>query len=543
MHDRHTRPHLQDYLNRVGAKEKNFRHYVILSDEYDHYMKCQKVAADIWIDDENVISCAVKEHAPTEDEIELIKAEVARDPFPKSISATSIEKLLKKLGLKNNDESLFDFPDQKRKGVIFVQQRVINKQGDKQDLAWSYWSDGEWRPMEPNGESLPFWKPPKDRQKSRVMIHEGAKAARDIDDLVNNPARCQELAAHPWKDDLVDHEHWGWPGGATNPLRVDWSSDQLRQLTVITVVCDNDAPGKAAAKAISRQLARPVNFLMFADRRFKEGFDLADEFPKKMFATVKGKLVYRGPSFNDCLVSGTWATENVTVINPEGKVKHIYVLRAAFIAEWKFTNEPAMFYSIKRGSLFTTDTFNRSVRPFSDVPDTAALLIARPEAQLSGVTYNPGLAPGEVTTEAGSQINIYRPPTIKAVDGDIKPFLDFMTILLPIEKERNEMCRIVATLVARPDIRLPFGVLLKSETQGVGKSTLMEKILALLVGLFNTSSPSESDIADPPRPDWEGSGICATAVYENVPRCSARMFNDDIFWWSPQDTVLNFSRP
>ncbi len=151
MHDRHTRPHLQDYLNRVGAKEKNFRHYVILSDEYDHYMKCQKVAADIWIDDENVISCAVKEHAPTEDEIELIKAEVARDPFPKSISATSIEKLLKKLGLKNNDESLFDFPDQKRKGVIFVQQRVINKQGDKQDLAWSYWSDGEWRPREPNG--------------------------------------------------------------------------------------------------------------------------------------------------------------------------------------------------------------------------------------------------------------------------------------------------------------------------------------------------------------------------------------------------------
>ena len=38
----------------------------------------------------------------------------------------------------------------------------------------------------------------------------------------------------------------------------------------------------------------------------------------------------------------------------------------------------------------------------------------------------------------------------------------------------------------------------------------------------------------------EGSGICATAAYENVPRCSARMFNDDIFSWQRQETVLNF---
>jgi hypothetical protein len=97
--------------------------------------------------------------------------------------------------------------------------------------------------------------------------------------------------------------------------------------------------------------------------------------------------------------------------------RSVHVLRAAFIAEWKFTNEPAMFYNVKRGSLFTTETFNRSIRPFSDVPDTAALLTTRPEAQLSGVTYHPGLAPGMVTTEAGSQINVYRPPTIKAVKG------------------------------------------------------------------------------------------------------------------------------
>ena len=48
-----------------------------------------------------------------------------------------------------------------------------------------------------------------------------------------------------------------------------------------------------------------------------------------------------------------------------------------------------------------------------------------------------------------------------------------------------------ATLIARPDIRMQYGVLLISETQGVGKGTLGEKILLPLVGKHNVVVPSE----------------------------------------------------
>ena len=501
VHHLHPKsPTLDAYIKRVDAVEKNFRRFVVEIKVEGKTGKgnYRKEVAVIKIGADNIVRCDNKELAPKEDEVKQIKSELDASPykFPHSITAGGIEKLLDELGLKPNDDSLFICPSQNRKGVDFIQQRVIAKNGDKIYVPWSLFSDGEWRKMEPDHiDGLPFWKPKKDRLKSRVMVHEGAKAAQFIDDLVNNPERKKELAEYPWRDDLIDCEHWGWLGGAPNPHRTNWLL--LRDVNHVTVVCDNDDAGKAAARPIAKALSGPAEFLIFSDKRFPSAFDLADDFPLVMFVTVNDRKVYRGPGFKDCLVSGTWATKKVKVPNPDGgKEKSTYVLRAVFVSEWKFANEPPMYFNVKRGTLFTEETFNRSVRPFSDVPDTAARLGTHPEAQVSGVTYNPGLRPGLVTTEGKSQINVYQPPTIKAVKGDAKPWTDFMTILIPIEKERAEMYRIIATLIARPDVRIPFGVLLMSETQGVGKSTLMEKVLAPLVGWPNTSSPGESEIAD-----------------------------------------------
>jgi len=58
-----------------------------------------------------------------------------------------------------------------------------------------------------------------------------------------------------------------------------------------------------------------------------------------------------------------------------------------------------------------------------------------------------------------------------------------------MKRDRIELMRWCATLIARPDIKMNYGVLLISETQGVGKSTLGEKILAPLIGKLNASFP------------------------------------------------------
>jgi hypothetical protein len=104
--------------------------------------------------------------------------------------------------------------------------------------------------------------------------------------------------------------------------------------------------------------------------------------------------------------------------------------------------------------------------------------------------------------------NTWRPGYIKPMPAEryrpelAKPFLDIMEQLIPDEAERTQLLRWCATLVARPEIKMHFGVLLISETQGVGKSTLGEAILAELVGLHNVSFPSESSIVDSSFNSW-----------------------------------------
>jgi len=61
-----------------------------------------------------------------------------------------------------------------------------------------------------------------------------------------------------------------------------------------------------------------------------------------------------------------------------------------------------------------------------------------------------------------------------------------------------------ATLIAKPGVRMRYGVLMTSRTQGVGKSTLMERVLAPLVGWHNVSIPSETQIVDSAFNSWLG---------------------------------------
>jgi hypothetical protein len=92
-----------------------------------------------------------------------------------------------------------------------------------------------------------------------------------------------------------------------------------------------------------------------------------------------------------------------------------------------------------------------------------------------------------VTNRATAFINLHLGTVIKATAGDPKPLLNFMECMFPGERERREMLRWCATLIARPDIHMEYGVLLISETQGVGTMALASAILAPLAGHNNVN--------------------------------------------------------
>jgi hypothetical protein len=162
--------------------------------------------------------------------------------------------------------------------ILFVQERVDLPNGQKLYRPWSYWSDGRWHCMEPDGK-LPLFGLPQLNQHSIACIHEGGKAAQAVLAMLNDPVA---LSQHPWGEDLKYMAHLGWLGGAERPHYTDWAALRAAGVKRLILICDNDRVGKNVVRPISRALQLPMDALFF-DERFKVGFDLADPFPDTLF--------------------------------------------------------------------------------------------------------------------------------------------------------------------------------------------------------------------------------------------------------------------
>jgi hypothetical protein len=133
------------------------------------------------------------------------------------------------------------------------------------------------------------------------------------------------------------------------------------------------------------------------------------------------------------------------------------------------------------------------VKCFSDVEDTAKLLVNRLAPKVDALCYRPG---AEAIISEGSRrlVNTYRAPRlVEDAKGDARPFIRYICHLIPNRKERRMLLRWLATLYVYPEIHMSYGVLLISETQGTGKTTFCD-IAARLVGINNTSFPTEDQI-------------------------------------------------
>lgn len=481
-------PVFADYLRRVGADVSNFRKAVVYETTENGY---RQAVATIVLRDGGQVECLPNKYAstdvnvpePTEKERKAIAKEFAKAKLPKSISYLSrgIHSLTKQIG---GEAELYLFLDQSGKNVVFVQQRIRTDSGEKVDLPWSFWSDGQWRRMEPDDELLPVFGL-EVLNGRRIMIHEGAATARAVQRLC---ADKKALAQHPWGAELARYNHVGWPAGAPNPHRVDFAPIRsLPKDTEVVLACDRDRIGELAAPKISRVLQRPMEVLRFGID-FDEGFDLADEFPPHLYKERNGRNVYVGPSLIDCLGPGTWATKLV----PGKKDKAI--ICEEFAREWLCVVKPKVLVHRNRVSWrFSDEEFNDKVRPFSHLKDTAGLLRKQFPSQVDAMVYEPGHKSGPIALDRQHVVNVYEPSSIKPKEGDVGPLLDFMEHLIPDPRDRAETLRWCATLIARPDVRMKYGLLLISEAQGVGKTTLAEKVLAPLVGLHNTSFPTAQE--------------------------------------------------
>jgi hypothetical protein len=474
------------YLSRVGAEARSLKTAVVKEQSGKYW----KDLAVIRVSRDGKVDCNSLQFAPTDLEQAAITAEIATVEWP---SIKPIKSLINAPDMIRDahPDSIFEFRNEGGQ-IVFVQVRVEGPEG-KAYIPWTYWDDDEWRCCEPDG-ALPLFNVDKIGDNSTVFVHEGPKAARYCQWMVEGKTAQakQALKDHPWGKELSGAAHVGWIGGALSPYRTDWSPLKRAGVKRVYIVADNDEAGRSAVPAISQQLRITTFTIQFTDE-FPASFDLHDKFPDKMFGSADSVRVYIGPSFRDCLHPATWATDLIPP--PTGKGKPTAVLRDSFKGMWAYVEEADLFVCTEMPDIIRPEPIlNKMLASFSHVNDTARLITKAYTGRAARVCYRPDERGLSVTFRGSSAINLHVPPTIQSTPGDPKPFLDFLEYLFVNPQERKQAERWCATLIARPDVRMIYGMLLISETQGVGKTTLGASILAPLVGLNNVSFPSESDV-------------------------------------------------
>lgn len=482
---------LAAYLQRIGAEPRSLRTAVV-KEMHGAYWKDIAV---IRVNKDGTIQ-APDAFAPTESEATLIKSECESVEWPELVKGYGkvLPDQLKSVPVKD----LFFFRDEEDR-VIMIQQRIEDGEGGKAYVPWTFWSDSQWRRMEPEGK-LPLWGIDQLKRHAVVFIHEGAKAARAMAEMVNGTTRdkLEMLKQHPWGDELKHAAHLGWIGGALSPFRTDWSALKRAGVKKAYIVSDNDEAGLSAVASISQQLRMPTFHLQFTGE-WPASFDMADEWPAHMFKEINGTRHYVGPPFRTCIHPATWATDLIP--NPKGKPT--VVLREEFKDQWAYVEEVDMFVCKDMPEIIRSESvMNKMLAAFSHSNNTSSLMVASYRGRKTRLAYRPDLKSRVISDRTTSAINLHTPTTVKSVIGDPQPWLDFLEYLVPDPKERHNLARWCATLIARPEIRMEYGVLLVSEEQGVGKTTLAARILAPLVGDQNTGFPAESEIVDSSFNSW-----------------------------------------
>ena len=471
------------YLDRIGGEVRSLRTAVVKKAYGDYWQDL----AIIRFTKEGKVECADESYLPTADEQAAIIEELKGKEWPEQKKLKEIINPHSMMNVEPEREFIFRDID----GNIVMVQIRFDRDGDKKYVPFTYWSDDVWRPIEPEGP-LPLYNAHLLKNAATVFIHEGAKAARAVQEMVEAGTfeAKAKLAAHPWAQELRSAVHLGWIGGALSPTRTDWEKIMAVGCTRAYIVADNDKPGLNAVPKISKMLRIPTYMIQFTDE-FPASFDLADEFPQRMFGKVDDVRVYIGPSFRECLHPATWATDLVQL----GKGRPTPVLRDSFKAMWAYVEESDFFVcrempEIKRGE----SILNKMLAPFSDAAETSRLIVKAYQGRNVRVCYRPDDKGLVVTSRGSSAINLHVPSAIKSVPGDVRPWEEFLEYMFVNPGERHEVKRWVATLIARPQVKMGYGLLLISEKQGIGKSTLGSNVLAPLVGLHNTGFPGESDV-------------------------------------------------
>ena len=273
------------------------------------------------------------------------------------------------------------------------------------------------------------------------FIHEGEKA---VD-------RARSL--------YKDIAHVTWQGGSLAVNKTDWNQIIDFAFETIYLIPDNDDAGRKAMNTVADKLLNSDTEIYYVDTSsMPPRWDFGDipgpdrpEEKEKMYEKVQ-KLLVEAQIIE-------WHPDTETKNN---KPEFIYI------------NGMERFMNVESGQFLTEKGYKRKMTPVLKHGRAHEEFFTDPNSILvDKITFDPTKPPGVIKDGSMTLWNSYIPPKdIKRIPGDVTLFLEHLEYLIPDELTKKEVIKRMAHIVQKPHIKIRSILLLFSEAEGVGKTTL-----------------------------------------------------------------------
>ena len=281
-----------------------------------------------------------------------------------------------------------------------------------------------------------------------IMINEGEKSAHAGTNIMEN--------THP------NIAHVSWMGGSQVPLKTNWEHFRGKGIKEFILVPDNDAPGRKAMKEIAEEVMKFCEKVTMIDTSsYPEKWDMADlgtEIKDGRKRYIEEELKHLGKLF-----------EERFEVAQEDK-------------QYAYIGELERFIDLNSGGFLSEKAFSNLMAPDrQDFKGAKDFMLTKGNILVPKLTFNPDTTKLVVEEDGIKKLNMYRPYHAVSSVGEVGRFLDHMNYLIPDEMNMKHVISWMAHICQWPTKKILHCLLLFSEAEGVGKTTLF-KILQYALG-------------------------------------------------------------
>ena len=366
-------------------------------------------------------------------------------------------------------ESVYIYKDLYKPIWSGLMVRYLKPDGDKTFKNYTWWTDKNkeihllnkgW----PEGMKRPLFfvsSLEKDERPTICFIHEGEKKAK---------AGFKNLRFEGEKA-----IHVSWPFGAKAIDKADWTMLQGLGIKAFYLIPDNDEPGRNAMKKIAPIVSKFGADVCIVDTSvMPDGFDIGDltnNGGSMAGANSHGKIwhgKFEGEENLELLRKLFTQIAEAEIYEPEEEPQ-------TELRQFAYIEGMERFYDLKHKQWNTEKGFNNIMAPITQELRYSNTFHMNPESiRAQKITFDPKVKQQIFIKDGATYLNDYEDPKPKRVKGDITKFLDHLAYLVPDELNREYLIKWIAYCIQNPGLKLMCSILMMSEVEGVGKTTIFK---------------------------------------------------------------------